>query len=36
VIPSHERRIAELFSGLVPDEQSDLLKLLRKLDHSLA
>jgi len=36
VVPSHERRIAELFSALTPDEQSSLLGLLRKLDHALA
>ena len=36
VIPSHERRLAELFSALSLDEQAELLALLRKLDHALA
>lgn len=36
VIPSHERRIAELFSALTIEEQTELLGLLRKLDHALA
>ena len=36
VIPSHERKIAELFSALSTEEQADLLGLLRKLDHALA
>ena len=35
VIPSHERKIAELFSALSVEEQSELLGLLRKLDHVL-
>ena len=35
VIPSHERKIAELFSALTPDEQVQLLGLLRKLDRAL-
>lgn len=35
VIPSHERRIAELFSALSVKEQAELLGLLRKLDHAL-
>ena len=35
VVPSHERRIAELFSALSPDEQQTLLGLLRTLDHAL-
>ena len=36
VVPSHERRIAELLSALTTDEQAQLLGLLRKLDHALA
>jgi DNA-binding MarR family transcriptional regulator len=36
VIPSHERKIAEMLSVLSIEEQSELLGLLRKLDHSLA
>ena len=36
VVPSHERRIAELFSALTHEEQTALLGLLRKLDHALA
>jgi DNA-binding MarR family transcriptional regulator len=35
VVPAHERSIAGLFAGLTGDEQSQLLGLLRKLDHSL-
>jgi DNA-binding MarR family transcriptional regulator len=36
IVPAHERQIAELFSDLAPDEQTRLLRILRKLDHSLA
>ena len=36
VIPSHERKIAELFSALTIEEQTEMLGLLRKLDHALA
>jgi DNA-binding MarR family transcriptional regulator len=36
VVPSHERKIAELFSALSIEEQTELLGLLRKLDHALA
>lgn len=36
VIPSHERKLAELFSALSLEEQARLLALLRKLDHALA
>jgi DNA-binding MarR family transcriptional regulator len=36
VIPSHERKLAELFSALSTEEQTELLGLLRKLDHALA
>src|SRR5215207_1413953 len=35
VVPAHQRRIAELFSALTPEEQVQLLSLLRKLDHAL-
>ncbi len=35
LIPSHERKLDDLFSALSIDEQSDLLGLLRKLDHAL-
>ena len=35
VVPSHERKIAELFSALSIEEQTELLGLLRKLDHAL-
>ena len=36
VIPAHERRLAEHLSGLTAEEQTTLLGLLRKADHSLA
>jgi DNA-binding MarR family transcriptional regulator len=36
VIPEHEKVIDRLFAPLTPEEQSELLRLLRKLDHSLA
>ncbi|HZO27087.1 MAG TPA: MarR family transcriptional regulator [Chloroflexota bacterium] len=36
VIPSHERKLADLFSALSPEEQTELHGLLRKLDHALA
>jgi DNA-binding MarR family transcriptional regulator len=36
VIPSHEAKLAELFSALSTEEQTALLSLLRKLDHALA
>ena len=36
VVPSHERKIAELFAALSIEEQTELLGLLRKLDHALA
>ena len=36
VVPEHERLISELFSGLTPEERRQLVRLLRKLDHSLA
>ena len=35
ILPSHEGRIAELFSTLSPAEQVQLLRLLRKLDRAL-
>jgi len=35
IIPAHERTIAELFSALATEEQAELLRLLRKLDHAL-
>ena len=35
VLPAHEGRIGELFSTLAPEEQVQLLGLLRKLDHAL-
>ena len=35
IVPAHEQQIAELFSALVPDEQRQLLGLLRKVDRSL-
>jgi DNA-binding MarR family transcriptional regulator len=35
VIPAHEQRLAEHLSGLTPEEQTTLLGLLRKADHSL-
>jgi DNA-binding MarR family transcriptional regulator len=35
VVPAQEALVAELFAPLSPDEQSQLLALLRKLDHAL-
>ena len=35
IVPAHERQIAELFSALAPEEQGQLLGLLRKVDRSL-
>lgn len=35
VVPAHERQIAELFSALAPEEQGQLLGLLRKVDRAL-
>ena len=35
VLPAHEARIAELFSTLAPEEQVQLLGLLRRLDRAL-
>jgi DNA-binding MarR family transcriptional regulator len=35
VVPEHEDSIAEKFDGLTPNEQAQLLTLLRKLDQSL-
>ncbi len=35
VLPAHEERIAELFSTLAPEEQVQLLGLLRRLDRAL-
>jgi DNA-binding MarR family transcriptional regulator len=35
VVPSHERKIVELFSALSTEEQAALHGLLRKLDHAL-
>jgi DNA-binding MarR family transcriptional regulator len=35
IVPAHERQIAELFAGLDAEEQTTLLRVLRKLDHSL-
>lgn len=35
VVPQQEALIAELLAPLSPDEQYELLRLLRKLDHSL-
>ena len=35
LIPAHERQIAELFSALSPEEQGQLLGLLRTLDRAL-
>jgi DNA-binding MarR family transcriptional regulator len=35
IVPAHEGRIAALFSALSPDEQVQLLGLLRKLDRAL-
>jgi DNA-binding MarR family transcriptional regulator len=36
IVPAHERHLAELFAGLSTEEQTTLLRVLRKLDHSLA
>ena len=36
IIPSHERKIAELLSTLTIEEQTAMLGMLRKLDHALA
>jgi DNA-binding MarR family transcriptional regulator len=36
IVPAHERRIQELFDALTPEEQVQLLGLLRKLDRALA
>src|SRR3954447_4855656 len=36
VVPAHEQRLAELLSDLLPEEQTALLGLLRKVDHALA
>jgi len=33
--PAHERRVAECFAALSENEQRDLLRLLRRLDHAL-
>lgn len=35
VVPSHEDRIVDKFGSLTADEQTQLLHLLRKLDHAL-
>ena len=35
IVPAHERQIAELFSALTPEEQGQLLGLLRKVDRAL-
>lgn len=35
VVPQQEALIADLFAPLSPDEQRELLRLLRKLDHGL-
>jgi DNA-binding MarR family transcriptional regulator len=35
VVPEHEQGIAGMLSALTPDEQAQLLALLRKLDHAL-
>lgn len=35
VIPAHEKAIEDLMVGLSPAEMAELLRLLRKLDHSL-
>jgi DNA-binding MarR family transcriptional regulator len=35
VVPQQEQLIAELLHGLTREEQSELLRLLRKLDHQL-
>jgi DNA-binding MarR family transcriptional regulator len=35
IVPEHEDVIASKFEGLTPDEQTQLLSLLRKLDQSL-
>ncbi len=35
VVPAHEERIAEMFTSLSREEQSQLLRLLRKVDQSL-
>jgi DNA-binding MarR family transcriptional regulator len=35
IVPAQEALVAELFAPLSPDEQSQLLALLRKLDHGL-
>lgn len=36
VVPQQEERIAELLSPLTDEEQRELLRLLRKLDHGIA
>ncbi|HEX6510026.1 MAG TPA: MarR family transcriptional regulator [Chloroflexota bacterium] len=36
VVPRHEDDIVQHFGGLTHDEQTQLLRLLRKLDHSLS
>lgn len=36
VVPAHEQRIAEQLAALSPEEQGQLLGLLRTLDHSLS
>ena len=36
VVPAQEALVAELLAPLAPDEQEQLLALLRKLDHGLA
>jgi DNA-binding MarR family transcriptional regulator len=36
IVPAHERHLAELFSALSIDEQADMLRSLRKLDHALS
>ena len=35
IVPAHEGQIAELFSALAPEEQGQLLGLLRKVDRAL-
>ena len=35
VVPQQEALVAQLLAPLAPDEQRELLRLLRKLDHSL-
>lgn len=35
VVPQQEAQLADLFTALPPDEQRDLVRLLRKLDHAL-